>query len=185
MFQQLIASTDSFQQLIVSANECAQQLTSIFPLVFTYNSSTASLAPDQRLFCSTLFRQLMTASVFILLLNSFSLFPCSDISYFAIQISHVVSTAESNFFSSDISCSTADSADVKVAVPPIVSTADSADVNVADPPVVSTADSADVKVADPPVVSTADSADVKVVDPPVYQLLILLSSSCTSWSIFP
>ncbi|KZV19829.1 putative receptor-like protein kinase [Dorcoceras hygrometricum] len=36
--QQLFASTDSFQQLIVAANEYAQQLTSIFPLVFTYYS---------------------------------------------------------------------------------------------------------------------------------------------------
>ncbi|KZV23572.1 hypothetical protein F511_36576 [Dorcoceras hygrometricum] len=67
----------------------------------------------------------------------------ADISSFAIQISPVVSTAESNFFSSDISCSTADSPDVKVADPPVVSTADSAEVKVADPPVVSTADSAD------------------------------------------
>ncbi|KZV17071.1 Leucine-rich repeat protein kinase family protein [Dorcoceras hygrometricum] len=85
MFQQLIASTDSFQQLIVSANECSQQLTSIFPLVFTHNSSTASLAHDQRLLsafaflhqqllaseCSSplLIRQLLSASVLLCFVN--------------------------------------------------------------------------------------------------------------------
>ncbi|KZV49629.1 hypothetical protein F511_08950 [Dorcoceras hygrometricum] len=41
------------------------------------------------------------------------------------QISPVVSTAESDFFSLDVSCSTADSTDVKVADPPVVSTAES------------------------------------------------------------
>ncbi|KZV27998.1 kinesin-related protein [Dorcoceras hygrometricum] len=88
-------------------------------------------------------------------------------------------------------CSTVDSADVKVADPPVVSTADPdflllqlltaesfSSVHSRITVLCSTADSTDVKVADPPVVSTADP------DFLLLQLLVLLSSTTDQTSNF-